>query len=242
MNRFFLKEQADAINKIIDKTDISHLKNVLRIRVGELVEVVDLLGEEYIMKIKTVNSDCVELTIEEKLDIKRETSIDITVYQGIPKGTRMEYVIQKLTEIGVKKIVPVKMTRCVKDEINPSKMQRYAAIIKEAAMQSKRLIIPELEYPMNFDEMLETMKSNQQNVVFYENEQNKGIKDYVKQFPSVKSLGIVIGPEGGIDDSEIEKLKQANLEILSLGNRILRTETAGLIASAIFIHEYDENF
>lgn len=239
MNRFFLNDNIDSVNRITDKTDISHLRNSLRLKTGDEIEVVDGSGKESIMSIKNSSNDFVELAFVRDVSIKREPDIRITVYQGIPKGQRMDYVVQKLTEIGVVKIVPVKFMRCVKNDINSAKMQRYKSIIKEAAMQSKRSIIPVLTEPMSFIRMIDDFENNEQNVTFYEEETGHCVRDFVYSNKDVKSIGIVIGPEGGIDESEIELLRKSGIRTLTLGSRILRTETAGLVASTIFIYEYD---
>lgn len=240
MNRFFIDEVAGEINNIKDKEDIKHILTVLRLKEDDDIEVVDINFDEYIMKIKKIQKDSIELAKLEKIDVKRECDIKITLYQGIPKAQKMEYICQKLTEVGIFSIVPVKFDRCVATDINDNKIQRLKKIIKEASKQSKRLINPNLSNPMTFEQILEDMKKNDKNILFYEEEKNKTIKDFINQnTKNIQSLGIIIGAEGGITRKEADILKQNNADVLSLGNTILRTETAGLVATSILIYEFE---
>ncbi|EHL11198.1 hypothetical protein HMPREF9629_00735 [Peptoanaerobacter stomatis] len=238
MNRFFINETADEINNITDTEDIKHIQKVLRLQKDDEIEIVDLNAKEYIMKIKDIKKDKIELVNFKEVTAKREADIRITLYQGIPKNPKMEYICQKLTEVGVQKIVPVKMERCVSTDINDNKISRLQKIVQEASKQSKRLIIPQITSPITVDKLIEELKQNDRNILFYEDEKKRNIKDFLENNKYIKTLGIIIGPEGGISQEELEILKDYT-DVLTLGNTILRTETAGLVATSILIYEYE---
>lgn len=240
MNRFFIDEIADSTNHIKDQEDIKHISKVLRLQKDDEVEIVDLKNEEYIMKIEDIQKNEIKLANIQKVDIRREADLKITIYQGIPKSTKMDFICQKLTEIGIYKIVPVKFARCVATDINKNKIERFEKIIKEASKQSKRTFIPEITNPITFKQMIQDMDKNDKNILFYEDEKNRTIKDFINENinKNIKNLGIIIGSEGGIAKEEIDILKEKT-DILSLGNRILRTETAGLIATGILLYEFE---
>lgn len=136
------------------------------------------------------------------------------------------------------KIVPVKMERCVSTDINDNKISRLQKIVQEASKQSKRLIIPQITSPITVDKLIEELKQNDRNILFYEDEKKRNIKDFLENNKYIKTLGIIIGPEGGISQEELEILKDYT-DVLTLGNTILRTETAGLVATSILIYEYE---
>ena len=179
MNRFFIDEIADSTNYIKDQEDINHISKVLRLQKDDEIEIVDLKNEEYIMKIEYIQKNDIKLLNIQKVDIKREPNLKITIYQGIPKSTKMDFICQKLTEIGIYKIVPVKFARCVATDINKNKIQRFEKIIKEASKQSKRTFIPKITNPMTFKQMIQDIDNNDKNILFYEDEKNKTIKDFI---------------------------------------------------------------
>lgn len=240
MNRFFIDEIADSTNYIKDQEDIKHISKVLRLQKDDEIEIVDSENQEYIMKIQDIQKNEIKLVNIQKVDIKREPDLKITIYQGIPKSTKMDFICQKLTEIGIYKIVPVKFARCVATDINKNKIERFEKIIKEASKQSKRTFIPKITNPITFKQMIQDMDKNDKNILFYEDERNRTIKDFINENlnKNIKNLGIIIGSEGGIAKEEIEILKEKT-DILSLGNRILRTETAGLIATSVLLYEFE---
>lgn len=240
MNRFFIDEIADSTNYIKDQEDIKHISKVLRLQKDDEIEIVDSENQEYIMKIQDIQKNEIKLVNIQKVDIKREPDLKITIYQGIPKSTKMDFICQKLTEIGIYKIVPVKFARCVATDINKNKIERFEKIIKEASKQSKRTFIPKITNPITFKQMIQDMDKNDKNILFYEDERNRTIKDFINENlnKNIKNLGIIIGSEGGIAKEELEILKEKT-DILSLGNRILRTETAGLIATSVLLYEFE---
>ncbi|MDR1774602.1 MAG: 16S rRNA (uracil(1498)-N(3))-methyltransferase [Clostridioides sp.] len=257
MDRFFVEQNdidLDTGTCCIYGDDVKHISKVLRARVGEKVEICDQRFE-YICEISDIKKDVVKLAIIEKINIKRESNIKIKLYQGLPKSTKMEIILQKLTEVGVSEIILVKTKRSVSN-VNEAKeekkLERFERIIYEAAKQSKRIEIPKIKGILSFSEAIEDMKKNDKNICPYENENKLSIKEALKNISEKETLknisesdnenenltiGIFVGPEGGFDEEEIEQLKQQETNIVTLGNRILRTETAAIVSSALVLYE-----
>lgn len=242
MNRFFIDEVIGETNNITDKEDIKHISKVLRLDIDDEVEIVDREKKEYIMRIVEIKNDNICLEKVSSVDIQREDDIKIRLYQGIPKGSKMEDICKNATQVGMYELVPVRFKRCVATDVNDKKIQRLQKIMDESAKQCKRTEIPEIRVPISFDEMMKDLQNNDANILFYEDERNQTIRDFVQKIRDVKdikSIGIIIGPEGGIDEKELEVMKKSNIDILSLGNRILRTEIAPIIAKSILTYELE---
>lgn len=245
MSRFFV-DPTDIAEKYIyltDKTDLHHMKKVLRLRVGDKVDISDGELWEYSTVIEEIGENEAVLLIEDKQKFAREPELAVTLYQGIPKGSKMEEIIQKSVELGVHDIVPVFMERTVVvDKGNMGKkVQRWQKISDEAVKQCKRGIIPEVKTPIKFDEALEMLKSHDLVVFPYENEDGRTIKDCLKsaEEKKPKTVAVIIGPEGGFADSEAEKLAEIGADTVSLGKTILRTETAGPAAIAMIMYQLE---
>lgn len=245
MDRFFVgKNNINLENKtcIIEGEDVKHISKVLRCRIGEELEICDNDNNEYICEITNIDKSQVELNIVEVVDIKRESDLKIKVYQGLPKGPKMEMILQKLTEVGVDEIILVQTKRTVvkvDDKKEDKKIERWERIIYEAAKQSKRGKIPKLRGVLSFKEALADMKENDFNIAPYENERTKSIKQAIKGV-DIKNIGIFVGPEGGFEDTEIKAIEEIDGQSVSLGPRILRTETASLVASSIVLYELSD--
>ncbi|GAA0101276.1 MULTISPECIES: 16S rRNA (uracil(1498)-N(3))-methyltransferase [Paraclostridium] len=245
MDRFFVgKNNINLENKtcIIEGEDVKHISKVLRCRIGEELEICDNDNNEYICEITNIDKSQVELNIVEVVDIKRESDLKIKVYQGLPKGPKMEMILQKLTEVGVDEIILVQTKRTVvkvDDKKEDKKIERWERIIYEAAKQSKRGKIPKLRGVLSFKEALADMKENDFNIAPYENERTKSIKQAIKGV-DIKNIGIFVGPEGGFEDTEIKAIEEIGGQSVSLGPRILRTETASLVASSIVLYELSD--
>lgn len=257
MDRFFVLDKDAGINLdagtvSIVGDDVKHITKVLRYRVGDKIEVSDGDGNEYICEIEEMEKDCILCRILEKVDIKRESDLFITVYQGLPKSTKMEIILQKLTECGVSEIVLVNTKRSVVNidsKKSDKKLDRWERIVYEAAKQSKRSKIPRLRGILSFSEAVEEMKSMDISLSPYESEESNGIKEvlrseYVKNImkseDGTKKVGIFIGPEGGFEPEENDILKESGAFSVRLGPRIFRTETAGIVASSILMYEYGD--
>ena len=245
MDRFFTPKSNINLEQntcVIEGEDVKHISRVLRCRENDKLEVCDMDNNEYICEIKEINKDNILLDIIEKVNIKRESNLKVKLYQGMPKGTKMELILQKLTEIGVDEIVLVQTKRSVTKIDNKKedkKIERWERIIYEAAKQSKRGKIPTLRGVLTFKEALEDMKNNDLNLCPYENERTISIKECLKDV-SADTIGIFVGPEGGFEEDEIEKIQDIDGKVVSLGPRILRTETASVVASSIVLYELSD--
>ena len=245
MDRFFTPKNNINLEQntcIIEGEDVKHISRVLRCRENDKLEVCDMENNEYICEIKEINKDNILLDIIEKVNIKRESNLKVKLYQGMPKGTKMELILQKLTEIGVDEIVLVQAKRSVTKIDNKKedkKIERWERIIYEAAKQSKRAKIPKLTGVLTFKEALADMQNNDLNLCPYENERTISIKEAIKD-SSANTIGIFVGPEGGFEEEEIEKIQEIDGKVVSLGPRILRTETASVVASSIVLYELSD--
>ena len=172
-----------------------------------------------------------------------ESKLNITIFQGLPKADKMELIIQKATELGVKNIVPVNTKRTIvklKDKDKQNKVSRWQKIAEVAAKQSGRDIIPKIENIVDMSKL--EFKEYDKILVLYENEERVSIKQEIEKLKKLNkenlNIGIVIGPEGGLDEAEIEKIKlKNNVSVVTLGKRILRTETVALVVSGILMYE-----
>lgn len=244
MNRFFVDKGninlKEMIARVDDKGDCKHIVKVLRLKEGDQIEISDKEGSEYIGEISSTN-DIVELINLEKVDVSRESNLKITLFQGIPKSDKMDLIVQKNVELGINEVIPVQMKRSV-SKIDgkkvKSKLERWEKIAWEAAKQSKRSILPRVDRIMDFKAILDIVKDYDMFLVAYENEEQLLMKDLKGN--QMKNVAILIGPEGGIANEEIDLLIEAGAKIVSLGKRILRTETAGFTLNTILQYEFGD--
>ena len=240
MHRFFVNKEQILENQIeIIGTDVKHIKDVLRLRIGEEVEI-SSDGFTYTSKIESLEKSKVIVNILEKNKGTNEPPIDIILYQGLAKGSKMDVIIQKGTEVGIKTFYPLATSRAIV-KINDikkeqSKVERWNTIADGAAKQSKRDLVPKVENIISFNEMINLLKDAENIIGPYEDERANTIKNDLQNINGDK-IHLIIGPEGGFDPSEIERLKEIGASIVTLGPRILRTETAGIVASAIILYE-----
>lgn len=248
MPKFFVKDsQIKGKNVIINGEDVNHIVNVLRMSKGDTLNVCNMdNSENYLVEIKEVGKLDIVCEIKEKLKIKAESNVLVDIYQGLPKGDKMELIIQKSVELGVRSIIPVEMKRCVvkldgKDRVK--KIARWQKIAEVAAKQSGRDIIPELGDVKNVKEISGEFSKYDLVLLCYENEKNVFLKDVLKQFDGDNNIkiAVIVGPEGGIDISEVEYMKENGAKVVSLGNRILRTETVSLSILSVIMYEFERN-
>lgn len=248
MYKFFVKDNQIENNKIqIIGKDVKHIKNVLRLQYGEKIQVCNSdTSKSYISKIIELNNDNIILEILEECSESTETKILVHIFQGLPKQEKMETIIQKSTEIGASDITPVKMERCVvklDERAASKKIERWQKIAEVAAKQSKRDKIPIIHTCINLKSIYEKTKEYDIVIVAYEEERKTDIKQVLTQLPRNKDLkiAIIIGPEGGISKDEVELLNELpNLKTVTLGKRILRTETAPLVLASVIMYEFNE--
>ncbi len=249
MHLFYVeKENINEASSFVSITgeDVNHIKNVLRLKQGEKVTVCDGQGADFLCIIDRVGDREITLNILEKSKSSGELLNKIYLFQGLPKKDKMELVVQKATELGAFSIVPVMMNRSVvkleDSKKEEKKLQRWNQIALSGAKQSKRGIIPKVLPVMKYKEALEFAKKECGIVLVpYENE--RGIaytKEILDNIKNEKTVGIFIGPEGGFEDFEIEMAKERDCKIISLGNRILRTETAALAAMTLVMMACEE--
>lgn len=244
MHRFFVTNEnvfKDSI--IVTGENVQHIKKVLRLQSGDKIILCDGEGNDYHVSIESMDKHEIRTAILGREDSKGEPGIDAVLYQGIPKSAKMDLIIQKCTELGIKRIVPVSTARTVvkleseKDE--RKKVERWTKIAEEAAKQSGRGRIPIVEMPMSFNEALKDAASLEKVVIPYELEGSLSIRAALEK-DKAGSIGFFIGPEGGFEVNEIEKAQAAGILPVTLGKRILRTETAGVAVLACIMYEYDQ--
>ena len=242
MPRFFVPTENITDSEIkITSGDAAHISRVLRLKQGDEVTVCDGRGFDYDAQITEINAGEIICSVTKKRRSESEPNISVTLYQGIPKASKMDYIIQKTTELGVSKIVPVAMARCVSKiedkKTESKKLERWNKIAKEAAQQSQRGIIPEVCAVMTFDEAIKAMNDSDLCFAPYECEDEGGLKATLLSVKNPQTVSFMIGPEGGFDLAEIEKLKSEKIPTVTLGPRILRTETAGEAVLAMTMYE-----
>lgn len=244
MYQFFVEDtQVGASAVTIEGSDVNHIKNVLRMRRGEKVRISTASGQNYFGEIAELSDERVLVDILEASADDTELSNKIYLFQGLPKSDKMEWIIQKAVELGAYEIIPVAMKNCVVKldaKKAASKAARWQEIAKSAAKQSKRSLIPEVLQPMDYREALK--KAEELDVVLlpYENERGMAAtREAIAQIKPGQSVGIFIGPEGGFADAEIAAAKEKQMQVISLGKRILRTETAGLAALSILMYHLE---
>lgn len=231
MHQFFIEdEQIGKEYVTIVGSDVNHIRNVLRMKPGEKIRVSSRGGADFFCSIAEVGQDFVQADILEEA-VKTELPSRIYLFQALPKGERMETVIEKAVELGVYEIIPVAMKYCVvrlDEKKAANKLRRWQAIAESAAKQSKRSMIPRIHPVMKFSEALEYASACDINLVPYENE--RGMIATMQAMDSVipgRSISVIIGPEGGFSEEEIKAARE-NMQIISLGKRILRTDTAAI--------------
>ena len=245
MYRFFIEEcQVDGAYIWVEGDDVNHIRNVLRMKAGERVLLCSESGMEYESELVSLEGDKIQARILDIHGAESELKTRIVLFQGLPKGDKMDLVIQKAIELGASEIVPVKMKRCVvklDEKKARKKTERWNAVALSAAKQSKRGMIPRVSRVYSFHEAAEMARGFSMVLVPYEAAEGMEYsRQLVKEVKGRESVGIFIGPEGGFEPAEIEELRESGGQILSLGKRILRTETAGMAMLSVLMFELEE--
>ena len=247
MHHFFVEPSQIQGNHIfIDGPDVNHIRNVLRMNPGEEVNVTDGTGEKvYRCAIASRGEDKVELNIMWAQEKGMELPSKIYLFQGLPKSDKMEFIIQKAVELGVYEIIPMATARAVvklDQKKAAAKVKRWQAISESAAKQSKRLLIPEVKEPVKFSEALKLASDLDVRLIPYElAEGMDGTRRIIQSVKPGQSVAVFIGPEGGFEEAEVELAKEAGFQAITLGRRILRTETAGMTVLSILMYQLEEN-
>lgn len=247
MYRFFVSPEQLLQEPIrISGEDYNHIHNVLRMKTGEEVLVTDQGEKEYLCEIVDYDTDAqeVQLRVVDVFGNNRELPAKIVLFQGYPKGDKMEQIVQKAVELGAAEIVPVMMKRCVvklDDKKAAKKIERLNGVALSAAKQSKRGRIPEVKPAMNMEQAIQYAKSLDSILVPYESAEGMEYsKKVIHESTDGRSIGIFIGPEGGFEPSEIEQIEAVGGKVISLGHRILRTETAGMVVLSLLMFGLEE--
>lgn len=249
MPKFFVAENQINNNKItIIGNDVNHIKNVLRQKSGDKITICDTSKEQdYLCEIDKIEEKSIDCNIIEKLENNTESNVKVTIFQGLPKADKMELVIQKSVELGVYDITPLQMKRCVvklneKDKLK--KIQRWQKISEVAAKQCGRNIIPKINNIVNVKEVCNLCNEYDIVLIAYENEKENTLKKELKNLKKLDKeeikVAVIIGPEGGIAPEEIEMFEENGAKIITLGNRILRTETVALSVLSIIMYELEK--
>ena len=247
MPRFFVKSAQIEQEKInIIGEDVKHIKSVLRKMPGDTVEICNQEDRKaYECEIIEIKEDKIINKIIKELEFQ-ENQIKVDIYQGLPKADKMELIIQKSVELGVNAIIPVEMKRCVVKLDNKSadkKIERWQKIAESAAKQSGRNTIPEIKSLIKVEDIIKSKNEYDSIIVCYENEKDNTIKKELLQLKETMqrsgkvNIAVVIGPEGGLEEKDVENLKQNGAKIVTLGRRILRTETVALNVLSIIMYE-----
>lgn len=240
MYRFFVPaEQIYDEYAEITGDDVNHIKNVLRMEAGEKVVISGGQGTDYYCIIRDVQSECIVLDIERKEPVKTELPVRIVLFQALPKADKMEFVIQKAIELGAAEIVPVRTRRSVvrlDEKKAVKKVQRWQTIAEAAAKQSGRGLIPQIHEVISFQEALRYAGELEHCLIPYElYDDMRATAEVLDKVCGGDSIGIFIGPEGGFERGEITQAMEAGVVPISLGKRILRTETAGLAILSVLM-------
>lgn len=245
MLKFFVdKEQINDDNIIIAGQDAIHIKKVLRLKKDTLINISDNKKNTYECKIEEIKNDEIKCKIIEKKEEDNENSINITLFQGIAKFDKMDYIIQKATELGINIFYPTITKRTVvklDDKSKEKKVQRWQQIANEASKQCKRTCIPKIENVIFLKDICNLVSSYDIILLAYEKDNNclKNILTNINR--NIKDIAVIIGPEGGFEEDEIDMLlKYKNINSISLGKRILRTETASILLISNILYEFNE--
>lgn len=248
MHHFFVTESninTSLQTVTIEGSDVNHIKNVLRMKIGEEMLISDGTGNDYMCEIDEFDgNERVIAKITQKQFSGTELPSRIYLFQGLPKSDKMELIIQKAVELGVYQIIPVSTKRTVvklDGKKEKSKIERYNKIAESAAKQSRRSVIPEVTGVMTLKQAVEYAKEFELCMIPYENYKDMTqTKEVLEKVDKNQRIGIFIGPEGGFDESEVKLCVEAGISRISLGKRILRTETAGLMIVSVIMFALEE--
>ena len=246
MPKFFIKNEQIDNNKInIIGEDVNHIKNVLRLKIDDDIQICNLdTSINYTCGISKINNDSIECKILKEHKSICESNVHINIFQGLPKADKMELIIQKSVELGANEITPVEMKRCVvklDEKSKKKKIERWQKISEVAAKQSGRDRVPEINNISNIKNICNLIDKYDIVLLAYENEKENTLKSELVKLKNKNDLkiGVIIGPEGGLEEQEVDLLEKAGAKVVTLGNRILRTETVALVVTGIIMYELE---
>ena len=245
MHHFFVTPQQISGDKIrIEGGDVNHMKNVLRMKLHEKAEISDGESRTYLCEVEAYEEDVAVLHILEEMEADTEPASKLYLFQGLPKSDKMELIVQKAVELGVYQVIPVAMKRSVvrlDDKKAAKKADRWNSIAESAAKQSGRSRIPEVTMPLSYNEALKMAEELDVTLLPYELAGGMEVtREVIRQIKSGQSVGIFIGPEGGFEPEEVDAAVSMGAKVITLGRRILRTETAGLATLAVLMFELEQ--
>ena len=241
MHHFFVPPEWIVGEQIIFGDDVSRqMNNVLRVRAGEKVVALDNLGNEYLVEIEDGRSELRGKILDKKKN-EAEPPVHLTLLFALAQREKVEWILQKGTEIGVSRFIPLATERSLVRETSSveSKMERWKTILKEAAEQSGRGMIPKLEKTVTYSNGLVQIAQLDLALIAWVQEKDNGLEDILRR-KDVRRIGVMIGPEGGFAEDEYQQAVERGWKSISLGRRVLRMETAALVASALIINYFEK--
>lgn len=240
MHRFYVPEASDAAEVFLSADEARHVFRVLRMREGDEVSVFDGRGRLYPARILRADKSGVCVALGAGAEDITEPKTRVTVYQGVPKAGKMEMIIQKCTELGAHAIVPVMTSRCVaRMDAAQDRQVRWQRVAVEAAKQCMRSFIPQVHVPVSLAEAKASFLAHELALLPWEQADGPGVKAVLRG-SKAGHIGVLIGPEGGLKEAEVKPLVQGGAQVVTLGKRILRTETVGMALVSIIHYEMDE--
>ncbi|PFO03662.1 16S rRNA (uracil(1498)-N(3))-methyltransferase [Bacillus sp. AFS076308] len=246
MQRYFVQQKANNDHFIIDEEDRHHIVKVMRMEINDRIICVDPEGKQAVCRLSEITNSSVVADVVQWIDESPELPISITIASGLPKGDKLEWIIQKGTELGAQQFLPFSAARSVvkwDEKKAAKKIDRWQKIAKEAAEQSHRTILPSIINPMSFKELLKKSNDFDYKLAAYEEESRQGetsvLSSTLKKMKNGETLLFVFGPEGGLAEEEVQQLKDFGFGLCGLGPRILRTETAPLYSLAAISYHFE---
>ncbi len=238
MHRFFVEESSINQSRVVIRgSDAHHIADVLRMKIGEEIHVCTGDEWEYTCEISAVSKEEVVATVVDASKPGKELASSITLYQCLPKKDKMELIIQKAVELGATRIVPVESSRVVvhlDKKREPSRVERWNKVAEAAAKQSGRMVMPVVSHVLSYIDALNDAADLDVRLIPYEKyEDMNSTREIVSDIRPGQSVGVIIGPEGGFEEAEFRKAREKGFEPVSLGRRILRTETAGMFMLSV---------
>ncbi|MFI2857419.1 RsmE family RNA methyltransferase [Paenibacillus sp. JSM ZJ436] len=251
MQRYFISPAQFQQEQVwITGEDARHISKVMRGKPGDVLIVSDGISREARVAIESLEQDGVRARVVEELAMTREPRLKVTIAQSLPKGDKMELVIQKCTELGAVSFLPFLSSRTIVQydaKKEQKRLERWGKIAKEAAEQAHRNRVPGVEQPVGWKKLLQAFSSYSLVCFCYEKEEGLQLRDVLRPFAEQRLIGdepvsllIVVGPEGGFTEEECREAEGARASTVGLGRRILRTETAGMTALACALYEFGE--